>query len=118
MSDNYPVERSEVSRQGVRGVLYTGGGLGLMLFNSLLGIPVLGHILGGALVILGILGLFGRKKNDKLTGTILLAAGGLGLASFLFKGLTSTLLGIGGVGLLIVGVISLFKFVKGIKSRS
>ncbi len=118
MGDYYPADRTEVQKQGVKGVMYTGGGLALMLFNSLLSVPVLGQILGGGLVLLGILGVLGRSKNDKVTGTVLMGAGVLGLASFIFKGLTGFLLGAGGFALVVVGAISIFKFIKGVKSRA
>ena len=72
----------------------------------------------GGLVALGAMGLAGKGKADKTTGTIMMGAGVLGLASFLFKGLTGFLLGTGGLVLIGFGVFSLFKFRKGLKSRS
>lgn len=117
MGDYYPADRGEVTKNGVRGVISTGAGLGLMVFNSLLHVPVLGQILGGALVVLGIIGVMGRSKNDKLTGTVLIGAGVLGLASFVLKGLTGFLLGAGGFALVGLGLYSLYKFMKGMKSR-
>ena len=117
MGDNYPVDRTEVTKNGVRGVLATGAGLGLMVFNSLLQMRFLGPVLGGALVVLGIIGLAGKGKSDKTTGTILIGAGGLGLASLILKGPTGFLLGLGGFALIGLGVYSLYKFAKGLKSR-
>lgn len=118
MGDYYPADRSEVTKNGVRGVMATGAGLGVLVFNSLLGIPLVGPILGGALVVLGVIGVVGRTKNDKVTGTVLIGAGVLGLASFVLKGLTSFLLGAGGFVLIGLGLFSLYKFVKGLKSRA
>lgn len=118
MGDNYPVDSGEVRKHGMRGVVSTGAGIGLILFNSLLHIPVLGMVLGGVLIALGVMGLIGKNRTDKTTGTVLIAAGGLGLASFLLKGLTGFILGAAGLGLIGFGVFSLFKFAKGLKSRS
>ncbi len=118
MGDYYPADTNEVRKNGMRGVLSTGAGIGVLLFSSLLNIPVLGWILSGGLVALGVLGLVGKGKSDKTTGTIMMGAGILGLASFIFKGLTGTLLGLGGFVLIGFGVFSLFKFTKGLKSRS
>lgn len=118
MGDYYPVDAAEVRKNGMRGVLSTGAGVGLLLFNSLLHVPVLGWILSGGLVALGVMGLAGKNSSDKMTGTIMMGAGALGLASIFLKGLTGFLLGAGGVALLGFGVFSLFKFAKGLKSRS
>ena len=118
MGDNYPVDATEVRKRGVQGVISTGAGIGLMLVNSLLHLPVIGWILSGGLVILGIMGLVGKEKNDKVTGTALMVAGGLGLASIILPGLASFLLGVGGLGLVGFGIYSLVKFAQGMKSRS
>ena len=117
MGDYYPVDAGEVRKNGMRGVISTGAGIGLMLFNSLLHIPVVGWIVGGALVVLGVMGLAGKNRTDKTTGTVLIGAGALGLSSFIFKGLTGFALGAAGLGLLGYGIFNLFKFAKGLKSR-
>jgi len=118
MGDNYPSDSTEVRRNGMRGVVSTGAGLGLILFNSLLHIPVVGWVLGGALVALGVMGLIGKNRTDKTTGAVLMGAGALGLASFLLKGFTGFILGAAGIGLIGFGVFSLLKFAKGLKARS
>ena len=117
MGDNYPTDSGEVRKHGMRGVVATGAGIGLILFNSLLHIPVLGMILGGGLVALGLMGLIGKNRTDKTTGTVLIVAGAFGLASFFLKGFTGFILGTAGLGLIGFGVFSLFKFAKGLKSR-
>ncbi|MBN2873494.1 MAG: hypothetical protein JXM71_00240 [Spirochaetales bacterium] len=118
MSDNYPTDSGEVRKNGMHGVVSTGAGIGLLLFNSLLNIPVVGWILGGGLVVLGIMGLVGKNRTDKTTGALLMGAGVLGLASFLLKGFTGFILGIAGFGMIGYGVFNLFKFARGLKSRS
>ncbi len=118
MNDYHPVDADEVRKNGMRGVIATGGGIGLILFNSLLHLPVVGWVLGGALVVLGVMGLVGRNRTDKTSGAVLLGAGVLGLASFLLKGFTGFILGIGSLGLVGYGVYNLIKFARGLKSRS
>jgi hypothetical protein len=121
MSDYYPADAGEVRKNGMRGVISTGAGVAMLLFNTLLHIPVVGWILGGGLIALGIMGLAGKAgtdKTDKTTGMILMGAGALGLGSFLLKGLTSFFLGLAGIGLIGFGAFNLFKFVRGLKSRS
>ena len=118
MSDYYPVDSSELKKQGTRGVLSTGAGLAVWIVNGLLHVPVIGIVLGGALTVLGVLGLLGRNKADKETSIVLMAAGGAGLASLILPGLSSVLLGIGGLALVGYGAVNLFKFIKGLRSRS
>ncbi len=118
MSDNYPVESGDLSARGTRGVMSAGAGLGLMGFNMLLGIPVLGWIISGGLVLLGASGIFGKTKTDKVSGTIALVAGGAGVASLLLPGMTHFLLGAGGLGLLAYGGYNIFKFASGIRKRA
>lgn len=118
MSEYYPVDAGEVRKNGMRGVLSTGAGVALLLFNTLLHIPVVGWIVGGGLIALGIMGFAGKARADKTTGTILMGAGVLGLGSFLLKGLTSFFLGLAGVGLIGYGAFNLVKFVRGLKSRA
>lgn len=117
MSDYYPVDAGEVRKNGMRGVISTGAGLGLMLFNSLLHIPVVGWVLGGGLIVIGVMGLVGKSRTDKTTGMVMMGAGVLGLASFVLKGFTGFLLGAAGLGLIGYGVFNLFRFAKGLKSR-
>jgi hypothetical protein len=118
MGDYYPVDAGEVRKNGMRGVISTGAGVAMLLFNTLLHIPVVGWILGGGLIALGIMGLAGKARTDKTTGMILMGAGALGLGSFILKGLTSFFLGLAGVGLIAFGAFNLIKFVKGLKSRA
>jgi hypothetical protein len=118
MGDYYPADAGDVRRNGMRGVISTGAGVSLLLFNLLLNSPVVGWVLGGGLIALGIMGLLGKARTDKTTGMILLGAGALGLGSFLLKGLTSFFLGLAGIGLIGFGAFNLIKFVKGLKSRA
>jgi hypothetical protein len=118
MSDYYPVDPSDLRDRGTRGVMSAIGGVGLLGVNALISIPVIGWVVGGALVLFGISGLFGKSKTDKTSGGLMLAAGGAGLAAILLPGLTHFLLGAGGAVLLGYGAWNIFKFVKGLKSRA
>lgn len=118
MEDTSLTNVENVRKAGMRGVVSTGAGIGLMLFNTLLHVPVVGYVLGGALVVLGVMGLIGKNRTDKSTGAVLIGAGVLGLASFFLKGVTGYLLGAGGLGLIGYGIFNLVKFARGLKSRS
>lgn len=117
MPEYYPVDSEEVRKNGMRGVVSTGAGIGIVVFNSLLHLPVIGIVISGALIALGVMGLVGKNRTDKTSGTVLMAAGGLGVASIFLKGLTGFLFGVGGVGLIGYGVFNLIKFAKGLKSK-
>lgn len=118
MSDYYPADPAELRKQGTRGVISTGAGLGLWVVNALLRVPYLGAALGAILVVFGILGIVGRNRTDRTTGIVLMAAGGAGLASLIFPGISSALFWLGGLGLVGFGLFNLFKFLRGLKSRS
>ncbi|HUW69879.1 MAG TPA: hypothetical protein VMX33_06565 [bacterium] len=118
MDDTNLTDVGAVRQAGMRGVVSTGAGIGLILFNTMLHIPVVGYVIGGALIVLGVMGLVGKNRTDKSTGAVLIGAGVLGLASFLLKGITGFVLGAGGLGLIGYGIYNLFKFARGLKSRS
>ena len=61
------------------------GSAWLLGVNALLSIPVVGWVIGGGLVLLGISGLFGKSKTDKVTGGLMMAAGGAGAANAPFS---------------------------------
>jgi hypothetical protein len=118
MSDNYPVDSSDLRARGTKGVMSAIGGVGLLTVNALLGIPVLGWIVGGALVLVGISGLFGKSRTDKASGSIMMVAGAAGLTALILPHLAHGLLWLGGVALLGYGAWNIFKFVRGLRSRA
>lgn len=118
MSDNYPVDSNDLRGRGTKGVMSAIGGVGLLGVNALLSIPVVGWVVGGALVILGLSGLFGKSRTDKTAGTIMVAAGAAGLAAIILPHVLHGLLWIGGIGLLGYGAYNIFKFVKGLRDRA
>ena len=118
MSDNYPVEKKDLSVAGTKGVMSAGAGAGLLVINALLGVPVLGWVLSAGLIGLGAMGVFGKTKTDKMSGTILGAAGIAGLATMFLPGLSHGLLTLGGAGLLIYGLVNIGSFVSGVRKKS
>jgi hypothetical protein len=118
MSSNYPVDPSNLRTQGTKGVMAAVGGVGLWVVNSLMGVPILGWIIGGGLVVFGLTGIFGKSRTDKTSGGIMMAAGAAGLVSLVLPGLRSFLLGAGGLALVAYGAVNILKFIKGLRSRS
>ncbi len=118
MSDNYPMDPSDIRQRGTRGVMAAIGGAGLLGINALIHVPVVGWILGGALVVAGISGLFGKAKHEKASRNIMLTAGAAGLAAIFLPKLAGFLLGFGGLALLGYGAYNIYKFVKGLRSRA
>ncbi|HEY9055011.1 MAG TPA: hypothetical protein VIO60_09350 [Rectinemataceae bacterium] len=118
MSDQYPADPRTLSDKGSRGVMSAGAGAGLLVINALLGVPVLGWVLSAGLIGLGAMGIFGKTKTDKVSGTLLGAAGIAGLATMFLPGLSRGLLGLGGMGLLIYGIVNIAGFIAGVRKKS
>jgi hypothetical protein len=118
MSDNYPVDSGDLRQKGTKGVMSAVGGAGLMIVSGLVASPIVAGIIGGVLAIAGLTGVFSKKKTDRSTGGIVLAVGGIALASAFLHGPLSGLLGLGGLALLIYGGVNIFKFIKGLRSRA
>jgi hypothetical protein len=118
MSDNYPVEQKDLSERGTKGIMSAGAGIGLLGINALLGIPVLGWVLSAGLLALGAVGLFGKTKTDKVSGTLLSAAGIAGLTTVFLPGLAHIFLSLGGVGLLIYGLVNFGGFLTGLRKKN
>jgi hypothetical protein len=118
MSDKYPVVQKDLSERGTKGIMSAGAGVGLLGINALLGVPVLGWILSAGLLGLGALGLFGKTKTDKVSGSLMTVAGVAGLTTMFLPGLAHTLLGAGGVGLLIYGLVNFGSFISGLRKKS
>jgi len=118
MSDNYPVEQKDLTEKGTKGIMSAGAGVGLLGINALLGIPVLGWVLSAGLLALGAVGLFGKTKTDKVSGTLLSAAGIAGLTTMFLPGLARGLLSLGGVGLLLYGLVNIGRFLSALRKKN
>ncbi len=117
------VPRETLVRQGMRGFGGVGGGVGLLILQSLArigsGLSLPGLIVGAGLTVLG-LGVAAKDPTDRDAGLVTAAAGIMtGVASLpIVGGLASGLMWISGVGLLAIGGYNLYRFFKGIKARS
>jgi hypothetical protein len=118
MSDNYPTDPNDLRNRGTKGVMSALGGVGLLVASALVAHPIVAGIIGGVLAILGLTGVISKKKTDRTAGSIVLIAGGVGLAAIFLHGPIQFLFGLGGVALLGYGAYSIFKFVKGLRQRA
>jgi hypothetical protein len=113
---------SILSKLGISAVGYTAGGIFLFLLNIFSRFRVFGLIIGGIVCLVGIGSLMSKDRADKKAGVLITAAGALTILSkagipFL-TAISGTLLSIGAVGLLVLGIINGIKFFIGLKKRS
>ncbi len=113
------VPRSELTKQGMRGVGGIAGGVALLLIRALASGPIGGFIVGGLVAVVGLI--MTRDKGDRKAGLVALGAGAATILAFLIPGirwLPLTLLLVSGIGLLGAGVWSLIKFFRNLKRSS
>jgi hypothetical protein len=103
-------------KQGTAGIGGVVGGAGLLILRALGAVPVVGWIIGGVLAIGG-LAVAASSKEDRTAGAIVGGAGVLTILAGFGLGFGSTLLLLGGIGLLGFGAWGLYKFIKGLRSR-
>ena len=110
------VPRNKLVKQGVKGLGGVGGGITILILSSLGTIS--GLVFGGLLTAVGIL--ISKSKDDRIAGTIVAGAGIITLISKIpaIGSVASWLMGIGGVGLILAGGWSIFKFIKNLRKRS
>ncbi len=116
------VPRKDLVNQGVKGFAGIGGGIGLFILRGIAsgaGLSLLGLIVGGALTLAGLV--IATSKEDRKAGLITAGAGiATGIASLpipLFGGAAGWLMGLAGIGLLVGGAYSLFKFFRNLRKR-
>jgi hypothetical protein len=115
MSDIVP--RSKVSKQGVQGVVSLAGGIGAFVLAAISN-GFLGIIIGGVVTVAGLL--LSSSKHERGVGVVITVVGAVtvaasfGIFGWLVHGLMY------GAGAILVGLggWSLFKFFRGLKSRS
>jgi hypothetical protein len=107
-----------LARQGVTAIGSLIGGVGLLIAGALP--PVVGIIAGAVVGAVGIGAVMSRDPDDRKPGMIAAAAGGLTILSKIgiVRPLAGTLLSIGAIGLLAVGIWNGIKFLKGLKNRA
>lgn len=122
MTEKQIVGRQDLVRWGTEGTISLGAGVGLLVLQNLaqLGgsISIVG-IVAGSLVALGGLSAAARDAADRALGTLTMGAGGLTIAASLpvLAGIAGPLLWIGGIGLLALGGLRLFRFFRGLRTR-
>jgi hypothetical protein len=108
-----------LAKQGVTAIGSLIGGAGLLIAGALP--PVMGIIVGAVIGVVGIGAAMSRDPDDRKPGIIAAAGGGLTILSKIGIGivrpLAGTLLSVGAIGLLVMGVWNGIKFLKGLKSR-
>ena len=112
------VPRKTLVKQGGYAIGGVGGGIAALIANAALN----GHFLPSLIVggIVGLVGLaVGSSKDDRTAGIVTTVAGVVMIAGGIpfLHGIAGFLLGVSGVGLLIVGGINLFKFIKNYRNR-
>ena len=113
------VPRQELVKQGVKGVAGVGGGIGLLILNGIASAGFLpGLIVGGLVTVAGMV--IGSSKEDRRAGLITVAAGVLTVIASLpfIGGIAGWLLPVAGIGLIVAGGYSLFKFWRNLRKRS
>jgi hypothetical protein len=98
------------------------GGAFLLVMEALARFRVLGLVFGVVAGIVGISALLSKDPEDRKPGALIIAAGLLVILSQtgipLFRALAPTLLSIGAVGLIAMGIWKGIQFFRGLKSRS
>jgi hypothetical protein len=107
-----------LAKQGMTAVGGIAGGVALLIMSALP--PIVGIIVGVVVGIVGIGGILSKDPDDKKPGVLAAVAGGLSIFSKvgIVRPLAGTLLGIGAIGLLGLGIWNGVKFLRGLKSRS
>jgi hypothetical protein len=126
VNDIEPIEpygsTKNLTKQGVAAFGMIGGGIFLFVMEFLIRVPVVGLVLGVVTGIVGISALLSKDPDDKKPGIIITLAGLLVILSKtkipFIHALAPTLLSIGAVGLLVMGVWRGIQFFRGLKNRS
>lgn len=107
------VPRKTLVKQGGLALGGLAGGLALFLLPG--GIP--GLIVGGVIALVGLA--ISSSRDDRTAGAITTAAGVLAAARIIpvIGGLAGALLTISGIGLLVMGGLNLYKFIKNYRKR-
>jgi len=113
---------SKLSKLGITAIGYTAGGIFLFLLNIAARLRGLGLVIGGVVCIVGIASLLSKDPADRKAGVVIAAAGALTVLSKtnipVITTISGTLLSIGAIGLLVLGIWNGIKFFIGLKKRS
>jgi hypothetical protein len=112
MSDIVP--RSQLTKQGVQGVVAVAGGIGVLVLASL---GWFGAIIGGVVTVIGI-ALAGGKK-ERMAGIAMSVLGGVTVVSSIFNhGFFHGIMIAAGILLIGLGGFSLFRFFSNLRKRT
>ena len=112
------ISRRELSKQGLQGFGGVAGGVGILILKAIAASTLLGGLVVGGIIAVGGL-MLSSSKDDKKVGMVAVVAGGLTILASLpvLKFVATPFMLIGGIGLLLAGGWSLFKFFRGLKNR-
>ena len=123
----YEIERKDdipstasLSKLGITAIGYTAGAVFLFLLQFFAKLRGLGLVIGAVVCVIGIGSLMSKDPADRRAGFLITAAGALVLLSKIpvIAPAAATLLSIGAIGLLAMGIINGIKFFIGLKKRS
>ena len=113
---------SVLAKQGLSAIICGAGGIFLFILQIVSRFRVVGLIAGVAICIVGIFSLKSKDPTDWKPGAVITTAGILCVLSKtgipFIREISGTLLSIGAVGLLALGIINGIKFLIGLKKRS
>ena len=113
------VPREELNRQAMKGVGGVAGGVALLVINALSSSLIGGIIVGGLAALIGLI--MTKDRADRKAGLVALVAGGatiLAVTLPVVRSLTHTVLWVGGIGLIAMGVWSIIKFFRNLRKVS
>ena len=113
---------SNLSKLGITAIGYAAGGVFLLLLQAVARFRSLGLAVGALVCVVGIFSLLSKDPADKKPGAVIAAAGVLTVLSKsgipALTSISGTLLSIGALGLLAMGIWNGIKFLIGLKKRS
>jgi len=111
---------TSLSKMGITAIGYCAGGIFLFLLQVFARFRGLGLVLGALVCVIGIVSFTSKDQADKKAGAVIMIAGVLALLSKIpaVAPLAGTLLSVGAVGLLALGIWNGIKFFIGLKKRT
>ncbi|GHU99721.1 hypothetical protein FACS189483_09290 [Spirochaetia bacterium] len=112
------VSTDVLAKRGVTAIGSLIGGSGLLVLGVLP--PIMGLVAGGIVGVVGISGLISKDPEDRKPALLVTMAGALAVFSKvpIVRPVAATLLGLGAIGLIGLGIYNGIKFLKGLKSRA
>lgn len=124
---NYPskdnTSREMLVKNATQGGFAIGGGVALMIVHGIAGIPVVGAVVGVAMLLGGLMTRGkGKSKDDQLSSLALIGLGAVSTLSALtfipvLSSLASGLMTVSAIGLIGFGAYKLWQYFKGMKAR-